>query len=268
MQVLKSHKTFQGTTMFCQHESSVNQSAMNFSLFIPQGKVTHCIVFLSGYTCTEENFIMKSGVQRFLDGTQTMIAIPDTSPRNLDDKILAKAYGASFYVDATTPVFKKNFQMFSYVNQEFYQLIKKQFGVSSFSIMGHSMGGHGALISALKNPHLYQSVSCFAPVCNPIASPLARQIFTALLGEDKSAWEDYDTCSLLEKGLTYPHLILIDQGLSDDKMKVTLLPEALEKAAQHAGQKIKLNYHLGYDHSYYFVSTFIEGHIKFHLSTY
>jgi S-formylglutathione hydrolase len=245
---------------------------MRFSVFRPENlaQIQGGLVWLSGLSCTEENFITKAGSQRFLSELNMVLICPDTSPRGLNLPGEHDSYdfgsGAGFYVDALTGSYKDHYKMYSYVNDEIYSLFDSKFNLKgNISISGHSMGGHGALVLGLRNPIKYKSVSAFSPIVNPTRCAWGQKAFQGYLGEDKSLWNSYDACELLLKGCTHPQEILIDQGLADEFLdKNQLLPQNFEKAALKAEQKLILEYQEAYDHSYYFISTFIEKHIRFH----
>lgn len=267
----KAHLSFGGETIFASHKSSSTGTRMNFSAFLPQprDKIDSAIVWLSGLTCNEENFITKAGAQALLAHRNTMVICPDTSPRSLDLPQEHESYdfgsGAGFYVDARTKGYCDNYRMYSYVTRDLVDLLREDFGVTKLGIMGHSMGGHGALVIALREPQLFRSVSAFSPIVNPIEAPWGQKAFRGYLGEDKSLWDQYDACELLKSGHKAPSKILIDQGKSDEFLEKELLSGNFEKAALGAGQEFTLNYRPGYDHSYYFIASFLRDHIDFHL---
>lgn len=269
MNVLKTHKCFDGFVRFCDHDSSITRTKMNFSTFTPPGEIRGGIIWLSGLTCTDENFMAKAGAQRLLTDSKLMIICPDTSPRGLSLPNEHDSWdfgsGAGFYVDATTPGYKDHYRMYSYVTQELYALIQDQFKLGDkISIMGHSMGGHGALIMGLRGADKFKSISAFSPIVNPMACPWGEKAFTGYLGEDKTAWEQYDACELIRSGAHHPKPILIDQGTEDAFLEKQLLTENIVRAAEGTSQKIDVRYQKGYDHSYYFISTFVKDHIRFH----
>ncbi len=268
MKILKQHQCFGGTVRFNEHESDVTQTKMNFSTFIPDGKVKGCLVWLSGLTCTDENFMAKAGAQKYLSDAGLMVICPDTSPRglNLPGEHDSSDFGsgAGFYVDATTEGYKNHYKMYSYIAEELHTLIQKNFS-DNISIFGHSMGGHGALILGLREKNKYKSISAFAPITNPLESPWGQKAFHGYLGPNKSDWEKYDATSLLKSGLNHSAEILIDQGTLDPFLSERLLTKNILEASRVAGkQKINLRFQEGYDHSYYFISTFIADHIHFH----
>ena len=267
------YRCFDGTVAYYSHFSSVCNHQMNFAVYLPpqaQFKPVPILYYLSGLTCTEDNFTVKAGAQRYAAQYGIMLVAPDTSPRNTgiagEDEDWDLGSGAGFYIDATVEPWKEHYQMYSYVTQELPQLIQANFPVMSNkqSIFGHSMGGHGALICALKNPDQYLSVSAFAPIAAPMSCPWGEKAFTAYLGEDKQQWQEYDASELVKKTqLDYP--ILIDQGTADTFYEQKqLLPEIFRSACREVGQTLNLRLQPGYDHSYFTISTFIEDHIKHH----
>lgn len=269
MKTLKQHKIFEGSVSFHEHDSRETGTPMKFSTFIPTGKVRGCLMWLSGLECSEETFQAKAGAQRYLADAGMMVICPDTSPRGLqlphehDSWDFGSA--ASFYVDATTPGYSKHYRMFSYLTGEFYELIQREFKVGEhISISGHSMGGHGALVLGLRHPEKFKSVSAFAPIVNPSRCPWGTKAFTGYLGENQKMWAEYDTCELIKMGAKHPHGLLIDQGTNDRFLKEQLLTENLVEAAKGFAQKLSVRYRQDYDHSYYFISTFIGEHIRFH----
>jgi S-formylglutathione hydrolase len=274
MNILKQHRTFQGLTCFAEHQSSVTKTKMNFSYFLPEGnknEIEHCLIWLSGLTCNQENFITKAGAQIHLNNTKMMVVCPDTSPRGLNLPGEHDSYdfgsGAGFYVDATTPGYRDHYLMDSYITKELVSLLKHEFSPSSFSISGHSMGGHGALVLGLRNPELFQSISAFSPIVHPSACSWGQKALQGYLGEERSKWLSYDATELIKAGHKAASSIFIDQGLSDEFLQEQLLSEDFVRACQDASQPLELRYHEGFDHSYYFIQSFIADHIKFHLET-
>ena len=265
---LKSHKTFEGATEFWEHDSFETKTKMKFSTFLPPGKPKGCLIWLSGLTCTDENFITKAGAQTHLAKHQLMVVCPDTSPRGLNLPGEHDAYdfgsGAGFYVDATTPGYRDHYRMYSYVTKELYSLIQEKFLVSRFSIFGHSMGGHGALVIGLREPQKFQSVSAFSPIVNPTNCLWGTKAFSGYFGEDRSTWTQWDATELVKEGKKHPRPLLIDQGTRDEFLEKQLLTKNLERACETARQPVLIGLRDGYDHSYYFISTFIESHIAFH----
>ncbi|MDO9181789.1 MAG: S-formylglutathione hydrolase [Bacteriovorax sp.] len=268
MKLLKSHKSFNGHTQFWSHDSYETKTEMKFSTFIPEGKIKGCLIWLSGLTCNEENFITKAGAQKTLAEQGLMLIAPDTSPRGLNLAGEHDSYdfgsGAGFYLDASNPPFEKNYRMYSYITTELYELIQTKFLVQNISIMGHSMGGHGALIIGLKNPDKFKSISAFSPIVNPILAPWGVKAFLGYLGNDQTDWKDCDSVELLKNGKRHPTSILIHQGTNDEFLTNQLMPENFSEAADKANQKYQLKYCDGYDHSYYFIATYIEEQILHH----
>jgi S-formylglutathione hydrolase len=270
MNLLKSHKNFGGLTQFWEHESKETQTKMKFSTFIPEGKVRGALIFLAGLECTEETFMIKAGAQKFLADKGMMLICPDTSPRGLH---LEKEHdswdfgsGAGFYVDAKTSGYQDHYKMYSYVTEEIYELLQTQFKIpqDKISISGHSMGGHGALVIALRSPNKFKSVSAFAPIVNPSAVPWGEKAFLGYLGENKKDWAQYDATELVKSGKRHPLSIYIDQGTKDQFLENQLHTSQFENVCKEAGQALKLYYRDEYDHGYYFISTFIGDHIAFH----
>lgn len=274
VQCLKSHHCFNGLTEFYQHESASTKTLMNFSVHRPKDKtqIKNAIIWLSGLTCNEENFITKAGAQKFLDSTQTMIICPDTSPRGTDLPNEHESYdfgsGASFYLNAKTPGYKDHYQMEDYVACELVSLIKKEFGAENFSLMGHSMGGHGALVLGLRYPKLFKALSAFSPVAHPTKCPWGHKAFKGYLGEDESQWSDYDATEMVLAGQSHPRKILVDQGLADNFLEEQLLIDDFKQACEKSGQDLELHFREGFDHSYYFIASFVEAHIAHHLEAF
>lgn len=269
MQPLKTHKSFEGVTQFWEHESKETKTKMKFSTFMPKGGAPKgALIWLSGLTCTDENFITKAGAQRYLNENNLMVVCPDTSPRGTNLPGEHDAYdfgsGAGFYVNATTPGYKDHYRMYNYIVEELYSLVQSKFGVSRISISGHSMGGHGALIIGLREPTKFKSVSAFSPIVNPVNAPWGQKAFTGYFGENKEEWKNWDATELIKSGKKHPNKLLIDQGLADEFYEKQLLTNHLKEAAVSKTQPVEVNLREGYDHSYYFISTFIESHIKFH----
>lgn len=269
---VSSNKSFEGWHKQFRHRSSSLNCDMRFAIYLPPqtatGKKVPVLYWLSGLTCTDENFMQKAGAQRVAAELGVAIVAPDTSPRGdevADDP--EQAYdlgkGAGFYVNATEAPWKDHYRMYDYVVEELPALIEQHFPVTEQrAIFGHSMGGHGALMIALRNPGRYQSVSAFSPISHPGNCDWGKKVFTAYLGNDRAQWQSYDSVALLNSGKTLP-ATLIDQGDADEFL-AQLQPEALEQAAQSAGVDLTLNMRPGYDHSYYFIASFIEDHLRFH----
>lgn len=269
-----SQKCFGGYAKIFTHQSSETKTPMTFGVILPpQAESQKCPVlyWLSGLTCTEQNFITKAGGQRVASELGIIIVCPDTSPRGCKIEGEEDGWdfgtGAGFYVDATEEKWKNNYRMYSYVTSELPKVIAENFPTNGKqSIFGHSMGGHGALICALKNPGLYKSASAFAPICNPIKCQWGQKAFLGYLGSDQESWKAYDATELAAV-YSGPNLELMsDQGSEDGFLKQSqLLPDALVEASA-PNKNLKLVYRLqdGYDHSYYFISTFVEDHLRFH----
>ena len=271
MKVLKTHKSFNGTLRFWEHDSITTGTKMKFSTFTPSGEVKGALIWLSGLTCTDENFMTKAGAQKSLADARLMVICPDTSPRGLDLPQEHEAYdfgsGASFYVNATTDGYRHHYKMFDYVAHELYEILKKEFHVSEnkISIMGHSMGGHGALVIGLREPGKFKSISAFSPIVNPSQVPWGQKALKGYLGAESAAWSQYDACALVAAGRVHLSAILIDQGLGDEFLEKQLQPEKFRKICEASGkQELILRMQEGYDHSYYFIATFIRDHIEFH----
>ena len=268
----KEHSCFGGHVRFVEHDSRETNTRMRFSIFVPNGPINGCLIWLSGLTCTEENFMAKAGAHKAAADHSLMIVCPDTSPRGLDIKGIRDHWdfgeGAGFYVDAVTPGYREHFRMYSYVINELYGLITQEFNVQGrIGIMGHSMGGHGALIMGLREPQLFCSVSAFAPIVNPMNCPWGQKAMAGYLGADNTeVWGRYDACELLRRGHNHPHTIMMDQGLKDPFLIDQLLTRNFADVAAANGQSLELRMHEGYDHSYYFIATFIASHIAFHAS--
>lgn len=276
MDVISSAKCFGGAQAVFRHRSEALSSDMRFAVFTPPPEVHGAgpyptLFWLSGLTCTEENFITKAGAQRAAAELGLMIVAPDTSPRgddvpDLEPKTYDFGKGAGFYLDATQSPWAKHYRMFSYIADELPALIaanlpsdKRRTGV-----FGHSMGGHGALTLHLKHPEKFRTCSAFAPIVAPSSVPWGEKAFKHYLGSDEAAWAAYDATRLIaDKGATPAH-ILIDQGTADRFLAEQLRPELFAEAARKAGQALTLNMREGYDHSYFFISTFIDSHLAWH----
>ncbi|MBC7880446.1 MAG: S-formylglutathione hydrolase [Anaerolineae bacterium] len=271
LKLVSEHACFGGKVAFYRHFSNACAREMRFSVYLPpqaeNGSVP-VLYFLSGLTCTEENFMVKSGAQKFAAQYGLMLVNPDTSPRNTgipgEDTDWDFGTGAGFYVDATTEGWSKHYRMYSYVVDELPKLIEANFPVikDRRGISGHSMGGHGALICGLKNPERYLSVSAFSPIAAPSQCPWGQKAFTHYLGSNHETWANYDASELVKHTQTVP--ILIDQGMADPYLKEQLLPDVFESACLASGQALMLRRQEGYDHGYYFISTFIEDHLRHH----
>ncbi len=267
-----SFLSFGGRVSFHTHPSAETGTPMRFGLYLPPqaetGKVP-ALYYLAGLTCTEETFLIKAGAIRLAARFGVALVAPDTSPRGLDLPGIRDSWdfgeAAGFYLDAKAEPWNKNFRLYSYVTRELPALLEKNFPILSDKrgIFGHSMGGHGALTIALKQPDRWHSLSAFAPISNPVAVPWGEKAFSNYLGPDRAAWADYDA-SLLMRKRPYPGPILVDQGDADKFLESQLRPDALERAAQESGQKLTLRRHRGYDHSYWFIQSVLEDHLTWH----
>lgn len=266
------HRCFGGVQGYYRHESAETGTPMRFAVFLPPAAASGpvpVLYFLAGLTCTEENFTVKAGAQRRAAELGLALVMPDTSPRGTDLPGEHENYdfgsGAGFYVDATEPPWSVNYRMYSYVTRELPALVEEHFEVDAgrSGIFGHSMGGHGALVCALRNPGRYRSVSAFAPISAPMHCPWGEKAFSRYLGPNRAAWRSWDATALLEDGHRVPE-ILVDQGLSDSFLAGQLMPERLEQACAEAGQPLTLRRHPGYDHSYFFIATFVADHLEWH----
>ena len=272
MDMLEEHRCFEGWRQRWRHDSTTLNCAMTFSIFLPPPRSTTpppVLYWLSGLTCNDENFTTKAGAQRIAAELGIVLVMPDTSPRGeqvADDEGYDLGKGAGFYLNATQQPWAAHFRMYDYLRDELPALIQSQFNVGErCAISGHSMGGHGALIMALKNPGKYTSVSAFAPIVNPCRVPWGEKAFTAYLGEERSAWVEWDSCALMLASQP-EHAIptLIDQGDNDQFLADQLQPAVLAEAARQKDWPMTLRIQPGYDHSYYFIASFIEDHLRFH----
>lgn len=268
---LSSNKSFGGWHKQYKHISTALNCDMRFAIYLPpqanDSKPVPVLYWLSGLTCTDENFMQKAGAQRIAAELGIAIVAPDTSPRGddiADDDAYDLGQGAGFYVNATQTPWAKHYQMYDYINQELPELVKSTFPVTDqWAISGHSMGGHGALMMALRNSEQYTSVSAFSPIVNPVSCPWGEKAFSAYLGDDKADWREYDSTELLrESSAKVP--MLIDQGLADNFLAEQLKPQNFTAVAKEKHYPLTYREHEGYDHSYYFISSFIEDHFKFH----
>jgi S-formylglutathione hydrolase len=267
------HVCFGGRMGFYAHASSQTGTEMRFAVYTPPqalaGHTVPALYYLAGLTCTEETFVIKAGAQRLAAELGLMLVTCDTSPRGLnlpgDSEAWDFGVGAGFYLDATQAPWAPHYRMGSYVNAELPALVEAHFPArrDRRGIFGHSMGGHGALVTALRDPARWHSVSAFAPIANPVAVPWGEKAFTNYLGADRKTWEAWDA-SLLMRAQAHPAEILVDQGLADQFLAQQLHPEALADAAAQSGQRLELRRHAGYDHSYWFIQSFIADHLQHH----
>lgn len=271
MDIIQSNKIFNGNHHVCSHYSESTQCDMTFSVFVPEHQPSEklkTLVWLSGLTCSEENFRLKSGVQRIASELKMIIVSPDTSPRGEgvpDNENYALGQAAGFYLDATEPPWNKHFNMYTYITKDLLEIIGNNFPVDTdkTGIFGHSMGGHGALTIAIKNPELFKSVSAFAPICSPTKVGWGENAFAIYLGDQQSKWLEYDATELiLNRG--WHSDILINQGLDDEYLDQYLKPGLLQEACKQKNVPIQLRQHEGYDHSYFFIASFIEDHLRWH----
>jgi S-formylglutathione hydrolase len=275
LETISEHRCFGGVQGFYRHTSSVIGLPMRFAVYQPpqaRERPVPVLFYLAGLTCTEETFAIKAGAQRAAAQQGLMLVSCDTSPRQTgipgeaDDWEVGS--GAGFYLNATEPPWSRYFRMYDYVLGELRETVLAQFPASraQLGIFGHSMGGHGALVLALRNPAVYRSVSAFAPICSPTRCPWGRKAFTRYLGEGGGGWAGYDAVELVGTGAArVVPKILVDQGLADKFLpQGQLLPELLEEACAAAGQPLELRRHEGYGHDYYFIATFMEDHLRFH----
>lgn len=271
--VVAQNRCHGGVQGVYSHASAATGCAMRFGVFLPpqaERERVAVLYWLSGLTCTEENFIVKAGAQRAAAALGLAIVAPDTSPRGPDVPDEPGSYdfglGAGFYVDATQAPWSRNYRMYSYVADELPALVAASFPVdaSRAGLFGHSMGGHGALTLALRNPGRFRSVSAFAPIASPARCPWGEKAFAGYLGADRAAWREYDATALVESlGWTGPPL-LVDQGTQDQFLDTQLKPQLLRAACDRAGVALDLRLREGYDHSYFFIATFIDEHLAFH----
>ena len=271
METVKSHVVHGGTLRYLKHDSATTGTPMTLSVFVPAGEGPFpVLIWLSGLTCTEDNFTTKAGAYKAAAEHGVIIVAPDTSPRGegvADDAAYDLGQGAGFYVDATEAPWAPHFRMESYVTGELIELIDAEFPTTKTrSVFGHSMGGHGALTLALRHPELFRSVSAFAPISSPTRCPWGEKAFSAYLGEDRAEWAKHDAALLIEGGAAKGVFddILVDQGDADSFLTDQLKPELLKAAAEKAGQGLTLRMQPGYDHSYFFMASFVDDHVAFH----
>jgi len=276
IETLSETRCFGGKIGFYKHASTSNHCDMQFSVFVPpaaKSAKVPVLTFLSGLTCTEENFMVKSGAQRVAAELGIMLVSPDTSPRGqgvADDPDADYDFGlgAGFYVNSTQPPWSDHYQMYDYITREFQDVIFNNFpgDRDRHGLTGHSMGGHGALTIGLRNPAMFRSLSAFAPICTTLHSPWGQKALGYYLGEDQSTWQQYDAAEVARASGHVDRFrkILVDQGADDPFLAEQLKPALLEAACKESGLPLELRIHDGYDHGYYFISTFIEEHLRFH----
>jgi S-formylglutathione hydrolase len=268
------NKCFDGTQGFYSHESKLCNGTMRFAVFRPpqalDGERVPVVTYLSGLTCTEENFVIKAGAQRMASELGLAVVAPDTSPRGQglpgEDDSYDLGSGAGFYLDATEAPWSAAYRMYSYVTRELPEALGAAFPALDLGrqgIFGHSMGGHGALTLHLKHPESYRSVSAFSPICAPMRCPWGEKAFAAYLGPDRETWRQYDATELIRRRPSRAKM-LIDQGAADGFLEEQLKPDLLVEACEEAGQHFELRMQPGYDHSYYFIQSFIGGHLRHH----
>ncbi|GJL96535.1 MAG: S-formylglutathione hydrolase [Hyphobacterium sp.] len=271
MTPVSKFRAFNGALSVHDHDSAVTGTSMRFAVFVPpqaEAGLVPVLWYLSGLTCNWSNVMEKGNLQAAAARHGVIVVAPDTSPRGEDvpdDEAYDLGQGAGFYLTATQAPWSQNFNMDRYITEELPQIILDNFpaDMSRQGIFGHSMGGHGALILHLKHPKTYKTCSAFSPIVAPSQVPWGHKAFTAYLGEDRSNWAEYDACALMRKQASQAH-ILIDQGMADNFLEEQLKPELFEAACAESGQKLTLRRQAGYDHSYYFISTFMDDHIAHH----
>ena len=273
MELVQSNRSFDGEQRIYRFNSISLQGESRFGIYLPAqalaGQACPTLFYLAGLTCTEETFAIKAHAQRLAAQLGLILVTPDTSPRG--EQVAQGDHwdigqGAGFYINATQAPWAEHFQMESYVVEELYDLVIQQFAVQAerIGIFGHSMGGHGALTLALKHPEKFKSVSAFAPICAPSQCPWGEKAFSNYLGSDQAEWQKHDATALVQTKTAHFADILIDQGLSD-QFYSQLNPALFQQACQAAGQPLTLREHAGYDHGYYFIQSFIDDHLQFHV---
>jgi S-formylglutathione hydrolase len=277
MELKSAHACFGGAQRYYQHDSREIGLPMKFSVYLPpkavMGEKVPALLYLAGLTCTEETFMTKAGAQRLAAVLNIALVAPDTSPRGANIPGEADSWdfgvGAGFYLDAQQAPWEQNWRMESYLTDELIALLARHLPIDTqrLGILGHSMGGHGALTLALRHPGLFKSLSAFAPIANPMNCPWGQKAFAGYLGDNQAAWAQHDATRLMESQgkPPYPAGILVDQGLADKFLhEKQLLPEAFETACDQLGQPLTLRRHAGYDHGYYFIQSFIDDHLRWH----
>ena len=270
VEILQQHRVHGGTLSYCRHASAATGTPMRFSVFVPQvdGPVPY-LIWLSGLTCTEDNFTTKAGAYAAAAKAGVAIVAPDTSPRGegvADDPAYDLGQGAGFYVDAVQAPWAPHFKMESYIVADMIAAVEGAFPLdpSRRGVFGHSMGGHGALTLTLRHPELFKAVSAFAPICSPTQCAWGQKAFAAYLGPDETAWREHDAALLIAAGRARVSEILVDQGTADNFLAEQLKPELLAAACETAGVALTLRMQEGYDHSYFFISSFVAEHVAWH----
>jgi S-formylglutathione hydrolase len=274
-ETLSRHHCFGGVAGFHRHDAAETSSPMRFSVYLPpqaERRKVPALWYLAGLTCTEETFMIKAGAQRVASELGIALIAPDTSPRGVplpgDSDSWDFGVGAGFYVDATQAPWSRHYRMYSWITRELPILVEQHFPVDANrqGIFGHSMGGHGALTIGLRNPDRYRSISAFAPISAPMDCPWGQKAFTGYLGSDRDNWRAYDASELLRAlpAVTGRPPLLVDQGMADAFLEQQLMPDRLEQACKDSGYPLTLRRHAGYDHGYYFISTFVEDHLRHH----
>lgn len=272
MQITEDHRCFGGSLKVIEHQSTSLNCTMKFSIFAPANadpKTAPVLMFLSGLTCTHDNFTTKAGAYKKAAALGMIIIAPDTSPRGDDVPDDADSYdfgkGAGFYINATQPPWSTHYHMEDYIAKELPALLADEFSIrGTMGVCGHSMGGHGALTLYFKYPEVFRSCSAFAPIVAPTQVPWGHKAFTDYLGSDTETWKHHDACTLVATSQNKERLILIDQGLGDQFLDDQLKPDLFQQACDDCGQAVSIRLHDGYDHSYYFIQTFIDDHLDHH----
>ena len=268
---VRKSKAFEGTVKYCTHRSEVTNTDMTFGLFEPgQEPLPVPVLWLSGLTCTHENFLTKAGALRIAQEHNILLIVPDTSPRGLD--LPGEHYswdfgsGAGFYLNATQEPWSGHYRMYDYIVKELVPMVVASYGVKGkLPIIGHSMGGHGALVIGLRNPEVFSSISAFAPILNPVNCAWGKKAFSSYLGDDITKWEEYDATHLVQKGVGKELPLMIDQGQEDQFLEEQLGLPAFTDMCKEVRREVQVNMRPGYDHGYYYISSFIEEHMKWHL---
>lgn len=272
MEIVSEARVFGGRQLTVAHQSAATGKPMRVAVFLPpaaeDGPVP-AVIYLSGLTCTEDNVTQKAGAQRVCAELGLAFIAPDTSPRGkgvADDPAYDLGQGAGFYVDATEAPWAPHFRMYSYICEDLPALLRDDLPIhmEALGLTGHSMGGHGALTIALRNPGAYRSVSAFSPIASPMSCPWGEKALGAYLGADRSVWAAHDACALLDGGARFPGALLVDQGEADNFLDEQLKTHLFRDACDRAGQKAEINMRPGYDHSYFFIATFMEAHLRHH----